>query len=329
MASSAAAVALAASATALATGGTPVPVSEVALALIGQGDPQTELVVGTLRLPRVVCGLLVGAALALAGALTQTVTRNPLASPDVLGVTSGAGVGAVAVVVLAGGAGGASGTWAAVGVPAAAVLGACVAAAAVAALSRSTERMVLVGVGLTAAAQGAVSWLLALGEVQDAGRAAAWLAGSLNGRTWAQVLPVAVALAVAAGPLLAVARALALIGLDEGVAATLGVAVGRTQVTALAVAVLLAAVATAAAGPIAFVALAAPHAAARTTGQDRPPAAISALLGAALVAASDLLARNVFGWFGGRTVELPVGIVTGALGAGYLILILSRGRPTR
>lgn len=314
---------------ALTTGTMAIELPRALTAVLGTGDPQAELVVGTLRLPRILTGLLVGAALALAGALTQTAARNPLASPDILGVTSGASVGAVAVVILAGGNGGVSGAWASLGIPAAAVTGALVAALIVAALARTTERVILVGVGVTAAAQSLVAWLLVLGDVADAGRAAAWLAGSLNARQWLHVWPVLAVLIVAAVACLLLARSLPPLGLGDEAAGGVGVPVGRTRLASLAIATLLAGVATAAAGPIAFVGLAAPQVAARLARADRPPLLASALTGAALVSCSDLLARNLFGWFGRGATELPVGIVTAILGAIYLAVLLSRKATLR
>lgn len=308
----------------LMTGSLPLDLSRVLQALFATSDTQAELVVGTLRLPRVVTGLAVGAALGLAGALTQTVARNPLASPDILGVTSGASVGAVAVVVLAGGNGGVSGGWASVGVPTAAVVGAAVAAALVALLARSTERIILVGVGVTAAAQALVAWMLVLGDVQQAGRAAAWLAGSLNARSWLHAWPVLAAVALAVLPCLVLGRALSVVGLGDDAAQGLGARVNRTRFVALAVATVLAGVATAAAGPIAFVGLAAPQVVVRLARAERPPLLASALAGAALVVVADLLARNAFSWFADSPTELPVGIVTALVGASYLAALLSR-----
>lgn len=317
-------VLLAAGALGLMTGSLPLDLTRVLQALFATADTQAELVVGTLRLPRVVTGLAVGAALGLAGALTQTVARNPLASPDILGVTSGASVGAVAVVVLAGGNGGVSGTWASVGVPAAAVSGAAVAAVLVAVLARSTERVILVGVGVTAAAQALVAWMLVLGDVQQAGRAAAWLAGSLNARSWLHAWPVLGVVALAVVPCLVLGRALSVVGLGDDAAHGLGARVNRTRFVALAVATVLAGVATAAAGPIAFVGLAAPQVVVRLVRAERPPLLASALGGAALVVVGDLVARNAFSWFADSPTELPVGIVTALVGATYLAALLSR-----
>lgn len=285
---------------------------------------EEAFVVRQLRLPRVGAGIVVGAALAVAGALTQTVMRNPLASPDIIGVTGGASVGAVAVITIAGSAGGASGAAAALGVPSAAVIGAVVATLLVSAISRTTARVVLVGVGVTAICQSVVTWLLIQGDINDAGRAATWLTGSLNGTNATDALPVLVVLAVALPALLPISRSLSLIALGDDVASALGVRVERVRWYSLAASAVLAGVAAAAAGPIAFVGLCAPAIAIRLTRAERPPLVLSALVGAALVGGGDLFGRNLFGWLGFSAVQLPVGVVTGVIGAVYLVFLLQR-----
>ncbi|HEY3002713.1 MAG TPA: iron ABC transporter permease, partial [Kribbellaceae bacterium] len=249
----------------LSVGTSNLSLREVLEALIGRGDPGARLVVGTLRLPRIATGLLVGIAFAVSGALLQTMARNALASPDVLGVSAGASAAAVSVLVLAGSAGGISGLAAAAGLPVAAMAGGLVTTALVALLAAGFDagRVVLVGIGVSAAANSLVSWLLVIGDVNDASRAAAWLAGSLNARSWTDALPVALAVVVLVPVAAGHGRALSVLVLGDDVAASLGVRVTRTRVVLLAVAAVLAATATAAAGPVAFVALVAPQAAQR------------------------------------------------------------------
>ena len=295
--------------------------ARVVAGLLGSED---TFVVRQLRLPRVVTGLAVGAALALAGALTQAVMRNPLASPDIVGVTGGASVGAVSVITIAGSAGGVSGTTAVLGVPAAAVAGAAAATLLVAAVARTTERVVLVGVGVTAICQSVVTWLLVQGDVNDAGRAATWLTGSLNAAAATEALPVLVLLALSVPALASAVRPLSLIALGDDMAAALGIRVERVRWRSLAVAAALAGVATAAAGPVAFVGLCAPAIAHRLVRTERPPLVLSTLVGAGLVSGGDLLGRNLFGWIGLGAVQLPVGIVTGLIGAVYLVFLLRR-----
>lgn len=311
----------------IALGSYGLPLSQVPGILLGGGEEAERTVVVTFRLPRAAAALAVGAALAVAGALTQTVTRNPLASPDILGLTSGASVGAVTVVVLGGTVGQVSGLWASLGVPAAAVAGAFLTGSIVAVAARRADRVVLVGVGVSAAAQSLVTWLLVVGDVDSAARAASWLAGSLNARSWTHVQAVALALVVCVPLLVRLAHAMPNLALGDEAAAGTGVAVERVRWTALATATVLAGTATAAAGPIAFVGLAAPQVAARLSRADHPPLLASAVVGAAAVALCDLLARSVLGWLGGAAVELPVGIVTAVLGAAYLISLTTRKAP--
>src|SRR5690606_35769394 len=154
-----------------------------------------QVIVWELRMPRSLTALLVGAALGLSGAITQTLARNPLASPDMLGITWGAGTAATTVIVLGGTAGSLAGALADVGLPIVALLGALLAGVAVYGLAHQggvdSYRLVLVGVGVSALAGNATYWLLTVGDVNEAGRALVWLTGSLNARGWEHVVPTA------------------------------------------------------------------------------------------------------------------------------------------
>jgi iron complex transport system permease protein len=313
----------------LSVGTTRLPVGEVVRVLLGGGDDSARLIVRELRLPRVVTGLLVGIAFAISGALLQTLARNPLASPDIIGVSSGASAAAVTVIVLAGSAGGVSGVAAQVGLPLAAVLGGLVATVLVGLLSIQrgvvdAGRVVLIGVGVAAAANSLVAWLLVIGDVADAGRAAAWLAGSLNARTWTDAAPVGLAVLLLVPIALTVNRNLSALVLGDDVASSLGVRVSRTRLVLLVVATILAAMATAGAGPIAFVALVAPQVAQRLARTDRPPLITTAVLGALFVTAADLVGRTGLEVAGVGPYELPVGVVTAACGAPYLLHLIGR-----
>lgn len=313
----------------LSIGASDLSLRDVVEVLLGGGDAGSRLVVAELRLPRVATGVFVGIAFAVSGAVLQTLARNPLASPDVLGVNSGASAAAVAVLVLAGSAGGVSGLAARVGVPLAAVLGGLIATMLVAALSvRSggvdAGQVVLVGVGIAAAANSLVSWLLVVGDVTDAGRAAAWLAGSLNSRTWTDAVPALLAVVALVPVVLLHGRELSVLALGDDVASSLGSRITRVRVTLLIAATLLAAVATAAAGPIAFVALVTPQVAQRLARVERPPLVTTALLGGLFVLAADLVARVGLDVVGVGPYELPVGVVTAAVGAPYLIHLIGR-----
>ena len=308
----------------LAAGSSSLGVADVVRTLAGGGTPAQELIVLDLRLPRVAGALVVGACLGLAGALTQTFARNPLATPDILGVTSGAGLGAVAAIVLAGGGYSVTGGLLSVGVPAAAVAGALVAAVAVYALSWrggvDGYRLVLVGIGATAALGGLTSWLVARARITDAAAASQWLVGSVSGISWASVWPALVVFAVVAPLAATQTRALDVSQLGDDLSRGLGVAVQRHRLVVLACAVLLTAAAVSAGGPLEFVAFVAPQLARRVAGTGRPPLAASATFGALVVVAADLATRTLL------PGEVPVGIVTAVVGAPYLIWLLVRHR---
>ncbi|MFI7227088.1 FecCD family ABC transporter permease [Nonomuraea angiospora] len=285
-----------------------------------------HFVIMELRLPRALTGALVGAALALSGAIIQSIARNPLASPEILGVTTGASVTVVAGVVASGSAyGGASGLLATVGIPALALLGGLVGAAVVYGLAwrRGLDgyRLVLVGIGVAAVFTNIKFWLLTVGDVNDTGRAMVWISGSLNGRGWEHVQPTALALAVLVPLTLLGTRSLDALRFGDDTVTALGVRTNLARALMILAAVLLAAVATASAGPIAFVALASPQIALRLTRSAQPPLLCSAVVGAVLTTAADLIARTAF-----SPLELPVGIVTAVLGAPYLIHLIWRSR---
>ncbi|MEV4746097.1 iron chelate uptake ABC transporter family permease subunit [Streptosporangium sp. NPDC049248] len=305
-------------------GDIPMSVSEVLRAITGDGPD--HFVVMQLRLPRALTGAGVGAALALSGAIVQAIARNPLASPDILGVTTGASVTVVAVIVAAGNTwGGVSGVLAEAGVPAAALLGGLVGALTVYLLAwrkgMDGYRLVLVGIGVSAICTNLKFWLLTVGDVNDSSRAMVWISGSLNGRGWEHVTPVAIALALLVPPALLGTASLGALRFGDDTVTGLGVRMNLTRGLMILAAVLLAATATASAGPIAFVALAAPQIALRLAGVAQPPLVVSALAGAVLTVGADLVARTAF-----SPVELPVGVVTGVIGAPYLIYLLIRVR---
>lgn len=294
-------------------GEVPVPADQVVRALVGSATPPIEFVVLDLRLARAVCAAAVGAALGAAGAAFQSLTRNPLGSPDVIGFTSGAATGALLQILVVGGT--------AVAITAGAALGGLAAALFVFGLSLGRGpvgyRLVLVGIGLTAVLSAVNAYLLVTADLPDAMSAQVWLVGSLNGRTWAEVWPVLAALA-AAGPVLAVvARPLGLLEMGEDAARAVGVAAARTRVITVVAAVGLTAAATATAGPIAFVALAAPQIARRLTGSVQVGVLAAALTGGLLLVIGNVLAQRMF-----APVELPVGVLTGALGGCYLVWLL-------
>lgn len=294
---------------------------DVLRTLAGHGEGAQEFIIMDVRLPRVLVALLVGVALSVAGALTQTFARNPLATPDILGVTSGASLGAVTVIAAAGGTSLAP-VVANLGVPAAATAGALVAAALVFALGwrggLQSYRVVLVGIGITAVLDALTSYQLVRAKVTIATAASQWLVGSLSGVSWQSVWPLLVVVVLAVPLALACSRSVAAAQLGDEVAWGIGVHVTRLGVAVGLLAVVLSAGAVAAAGPVGFVAFVVPQIAVRIAGTSRPPLLLSALLGAALVTGADLLGRILL------PNEVPVGIITTIVGAPYLIWLLVR-----
>ncbi|MDN3029312.1 iron chelate uptake ABC transporter family permease subunit [Streptomyces sp. S.PB5] len=293
-----------------------VPPAQVVRVVLGRPSPD-ELVVGTLRLPRLVVGLLAGAAFGVAGALVQTVARNPLASPDVIGITHGAGAATVAAMGF---------TALAYDVlPYVSIAGGLAAAALVYALAwrrgLHAGRFVLVGIGISVALGSLTQLLLTKGDYLTAQQAKIWLTGSLDGRGYEEARPLALLMVVAVPATLWAARAQRAANLDDDTATALGVRLDRVRLGLTLLAVALTSVATGAVGPVDFVALLAPQIARRLTRTAQIPLVSSALTGALVVVAADLLARRLF-----SPVELPVGVLTAAVGAPYLMWLIARNR---
>ncbi len=294
---------------ALSTGDFHLSPGSVVRTLFGAGTPADAFIVRTLRLPRVLAALLVGAALGIGGALFQSLTRNALGSPDVVGFTTGAATGALLEILVFGGS--------ALAVSGGSLVGGFAAAVVVYVLAYrggvQGYRLVLVGLGIAAVLTSVNSFLLTRADLIEAQQAAVWLTGSLNGRSWDQVEPMAIALAVLAPLAVWAARDLRMLELGDDTARALGVHAERSRVVAMLAGVALTAAATATAGPIGFVALAAPQLARRLTGATGPGVVPAALMGALLLSVSDLGVQRLFGGSG-----LPVGVATGAVGGLYL-----------
>ncbi|MEU9444893.1 iron chelate uptake ABC transporter family permease subunit [Streptomyces sp. NPDC048304] len=297
----------------IGTGDAKIPAADVLRTLAGNGNAYQDFIVNELRLPRVLVGLLVGAALGLGGALFQSVSRNPLGSPDVLGLSQGSTAGALVVIVLLSG----STTQVTVG----ALAGGLVTGLAIYLLAWKQGvhgyRLVLVGIGVSALATAVNGYLLTKADLVDAARAVVWMTGSLDGRDWDQVWPLLAVCAVLVPLVLVNARGLRMLEMGDDVAGALGVRVQRVRLVLMVCAVLLTAAATAAAGPVSFVALTAPQLARRLTRSPGPNLVPSLCMGAALLVAADWAAQRAFG-----ADQLPVGVVTGVLGGGYLLWLL-------
>ncbi|MGX1219737.1 siderophore ABC transporter permease CdtC [Streptomyces sp. x-45] len=271
------------------------------------------------RVPRVLAALGAGAALALAGTLVQAVTRNPLAEPNVLGVTGGGALGAVILVTTVP----AAGTW---GVAGAAFAGSAVTAVLVFGLAARggfrQNRLVLVGIGVASGTAALISLLIVLTDPFNATKALTWLSGSTYGRTMPDVVPVALALVVGISVAVARRTELDLISLDEDTPRLLGLRLAPGRLGFLVLSVVLSATAVACAGTIGFVGLVAPHAARALVGRRHArvvPVAI--LLGATLVCAADLLGRTVI-----APAQLGAGIMTAVIGTPYFLYLLVRSR---
>lgn len=295
---------------------------EVLRTLAGAGTKASEFIVLELRLPRAAAGVAVGLCLGLAGALTQTFSRNPLATPDILGVTSGASAGAVTAIVLGGGGYSVGAGLLGFGIPVVATVGGLLAAAIVYGLSWrggiDSYRIILIGIGITASLGGLTNYLLVRAQITQATAATQWLVGSLSGVSWASVWPMVVVVAVVVPLVLFESSRLEISQLGDEFATGLGVGLQRHRVIVIAAAVVLTAAAVSAAGPVEFVAFVAPQLARRLAGTARPPLLASALAGAAVVTIADIAARSLF------PAELPVGILTAIVGAPYLIWLLTR-----
>ncbi|KKD09518.1 FecCD family ABC transporter permease [Streptomyces sp. WM6386] len=307
------AAALTASVVLIGTGDFPIPAGDVLKTLLGNGNAGQEFIVNELRLPRVLVGLLVGASLGLGGALFQAVSRNPLGSPDILGLGQGATAGALVMIVLFSGS--------AAEVTVGALVGGLVAGLSIYLLAWKQGvhgyRLVLVGIGVSAILTAVNGYLLTVSDIVDAARAMVWMTGSLSGRDWDQVWPLLWLCALLVPLVLANARGLRMMEMGDDVSNALGVRVERVRGLLMIAAVLLTASATAAAGPVSFVALTAPQLARRLTRSPGPNLLPSLCMGAALLVGADWISQKVFG-----ADQMPVGVVTGVLGGVYLLWLL-------
>lgn len=305
--------ACAASVVLIGTGDFPISFGDVVRTLAGNGTAGQDFIVNELRLPRVLVGLLVGASLGLGGALFQAISRNPLGSPDVLGLSQGATSGALVVIVLMSGS--------AAQVTVGALAGGLLTGLAIYLLAWKQGvhgyRLVLVGIGVSAVVTAVNGYLLTKADFVDATRAVVWMTGSLNGRDWSQVWPLLALCAVLVPLVLGNARGLRMMEMGDDVSHALGVRVERVRLLLMVSAVLLTAAATAAAGPVSFVALTAPQLARRLTRSPGPNLVPSLCMGAALLVTADWASQRAFG-----SDQLPVGVVTGVLGGVYLLWLL-------
>ncbi len=304
---------------AMTFGRIPLAPADIVAIVLGQGPGgSANQVVMNVRLPRVLTGLFVGAALGASGAVFQSVSRNALGSPDVIGFTTGAAAGALTQIVLFGGG------------PAAVTLSAIGGGIATAILvyllsikdgASGSYRLVLTGIGVGAVLAAFNGLLLVKGDLDDAIAANLWLAGSLDTRNWFHVYPVllgCIILLPIAGWL---ARPLSMMEMGDDIARQLGIPVERTRLFAMICAVLLASLATGSAGPVAFVALAAPQLVRRLSGSKSVPVLSGAAMGACLLVLADLISQAT-----PFHIVIPIGRMTGLIGGLYLAWLLTRSQ---
>jgi len=307
--------ALALAAFSLRSGAVTLAFSDVFNALFGDAPRAMKLVVTEWRLPRVLMALLIGAALGVSGAIFQSLMRNPLGSPDVMGFNTGAWSGVLVAMVLFG--------QHLTAIALAAMAGGIMTSLVVWLLAWrngiETFRLIIVGIGVRAMLVAFNTWLLLKASLETALTAGLWNAGSLNGLTWAKTLPSAPIIALMFLCAALLSRRMRLLEMGDDSACALGVCVERSRLLLMLVAVALTAAATALAGPISFIALIAPHIARRMCATARWGLAQSALCGALLLLAADMIAQQGF-----TPYQLPVGVVTVSLGGIYLIALLIR-----
>lgn len=298
----------------LLLGNTIYPLRDVVAVLSGEEIKGASFAIGTIRLPRMLAGLMAGFAFGIAGYTFQTMLRNPLANPNVIGITTGSSAAAVFCIVVLQSSKAVTSL--------ASVLAGLLTALVIYALSRgksfSIGRLILIGIGIQAMCNSMITYLMLIGEEHDLPAAVRWLTGSLNGVKMAE-LPVLVISMIILVPLICLlSRPLMMLELGEQTAASLGVKTDLTRVLLMLSAVVLASIATAITGPIASVAFLAGPIATRLVGIGTSNSIPAGLVGAALVLAADLVGQFAF------QVKFPVGIITGMIGAPYLLYLLMR-----
>lgn len=290
------------------------PPGEVLRVLLGEDVPGAAFTVGQLRLPRAVLSVVTGLSFGLAGAAFQTMLRNTLASPDIIGISYSASAAAVVGIVFFSLSGAAVSTVSIVASLAVAVL--------IYLLSFkggvSGTRLILIGIGIAALLESVIAHALNQAADWNLQEAMLWLSGSVNGASWEQILPVLIALPIFGAVLLGRRRDLEVLRMGDDVAASLGVAVTATRIVVLVSATVLVAFATAAAGPISFVAFLSGPIAAQVFGRSGSLLVPAALTGALLVLVADYCGQFML------PSRYPVGVITGALGAPFLIYLIVR-----
>ncbi|EOR25890.1 transport system permease [Niallia nealsonii AAU1] len=295
-------------------GNTIYPVSDVISVLLGEQVKGASFAVGTIRFPRMVAGVFAGFAFGISGYVFQTMLRNPLANPNVIGITTGSSAAAVFCIIVLH----ASSTFVSI----ASIIGGLVTVIVIFLLSKGSSfsigRLILIGIGIQAMLNAVISYLLLIGQHHDVPTAMRWLSGSLNGAKMENVYPLIIAVLLFAPIIILLGKRLDMLELGEQTATSLGIHTDRTRLILIISSVLIIALATATTGPIAFVAFLSGPIAKRLVGIGFSSVIPAGLVGIILVLASDLIGQFAF------VARYPVGVITGILGAPYLIMLLIR-----
>ncbi|NQX46404.1 iron chelate uptake ABC transporter family permease subunit [Paenibacillus tritici] len=298
----------------LLLGNTIYPVTDVLRALSGEELKGVSFAVNIIRLPRMLAGLFAGFAFGIAGYTFQTMLRNPLANPNVIGITSGSSAAAVYCIVILHASGAV--------VSIASVIAGLATVLLIYALSRgrtfSIGRLILIGIGLQAMLDAVISYLLLIGSEKDIPSAIRWLTGSLNGSQMRELPPLVIIVLICSPIIMLLGKHLSILELGEQSATSLGVSTDKTRIALIVSSVCMVAIATATTGPIAFVSFLSGPIAKRLVGTGASSIIPAGLVGVNLVLASDLIGQFAFEY------RFPVGIITGLLGAPYLIFLLIR-----
>lgn len=296
------------------TGGTvPLTSGQIFSLLTGNAQHNISLIVLSWRLPRIVLALLIGAALGVSGAIFQSLLRNPLGSPDIIGFNAGAWSGVLVALVFFGQQTSA--------ITFTAMAGGIITSVVVWGLTWrngiTTFRLIIVGIAVRAMLMAFNTWLLLQASLENAISAGLWHSGSLNGLSWEKAFPAIPVLLLALLAATLLVRPLRLLEMGDDSACALGVSVERSRLLLMLIAVILTAGATALSGPVSFIALVAPHIARRLTGTARLGLLQAALCGGVLLLLADLCAQRLF-----QPYQLPAGLITVSLGGIYLIALL-------
>lgn len=298
----------------LCLGNTFYPPTKVAAVLFGAPVPGASFTIRELRFPRALTGLLAGFAFGMGGSVFQTLLRNPLASPDTIGINAGSGAAAVFFILF-------------LKAPASAVFSAAIAAGLLTAFAvhllgekggHSPFRLILCGIGFQAGFGSVISYMLTRASPYDVSAALRWLSGSLNGATITSPVPIAISLALGVPVILGLSRTVSVLQLGDQTARGLGASPFRDRLILMGGAVLMLSCAAAVTGPIASVSFLAGPIARALSRTGRPSPAAAGFAGAALVLAADLAGQFAFG------TRFPVGVVTGLVGAPYLLFLMAR-----